>query len=116
MPVTGRAASCAIRGGVRKVEILLNCREVRDVERSGDGGEERYGETRGRSLSRMGKAKNGERTSLNRKKRENAQKKPSDSIFILIPSKTPEESRPRERSGEGRREACATWTNDLSES
>jgi len=46
LPATGRAASYAVKSGVQKCEILLNRREVHDVECEGDEGEERRGEYR----------------------------------------------------------------------
>jgi len=44
LPATNRAASYAIKIGVRKQEILLNRREVHDVKRDHNEGEERRGE------------------------------------------------------------------------
>lgn len=42
MPATGSAASYTKKGGLRILKILLDRREVVDVERGGNGGEERY--------------------------------------------------------------------------
>jgi len=63
---------------------------VRDVERSDDGGEGWYGDTRGQSLKLMREARNGERASLKRNKGEKRTTKPEpiyiypESFLILL--------------------------------
>jgi len=51
-----QAARCRMEGK-GDVEIVLNCCEVRDVERICDEGKEQYGDIRGRSLCLIGKSK-----------------------------------------------------------
>ena len=78
------------------VEILLNRREVHDVECIGDEGKERYGKIRGRSLHLMGTSKKWRVNETNQKEREKTHK---GTRAILYPPrilpKSPYASSPR---------------------
>ena len=64
------------KSGVRIEEILLRGREVHDVERERNEGEERRGEYRRQSLDLKGQTWNGEQTSLDLKRAENVHNNP----------------------------------------
>jgi len=81
--------------GRGNVEILLNRREVRDIEHIGDEGKEWYSDIRGQSLHLMGKSKKWRVNKTNQKEREKTYK---GTQAILYPSrilpKSPYASRP----------------------